>query len=47
MINTAWLVPMHRLDRFDRLQQHPRPEHPQFSDQSALWRGEHTDLVHA
>jgi NAD(P)H dehydrogenase (quinone) len=41
------LVPMHRLDRFDRLQQHPRPEHPQFSGQSALWRDEHTELVHA
>lgn len=37
MTNTAWLVPMHRLDRFDRVQQH----------QPALWRDEHTELVHA
>lgn len=36
------LVPMHRLDRFDRRQQHPQPAHPQLSGQSALWRNEHT-----
>jgi len=36
------LVPMHRLDRFDRLQQHPRPAHPRFSGQSDTWRREHT-----
>jgi NAD(P)H dehydrogenase (quinone) len=36
------LVPMHRLDRFDRLQQHPRPTHPRLSGQSAVWRSEHT-----
>ncbi len=36
------LVPMHRLDRFDRRQQHPRPAHPRFSGQSAVWRDEHT-----
>lgn len=41
------LVPMHRLDRFDRLQQHPQPVHPQLSGQSALWRSEHTAEVHA
>ncbi len=36
------LVPMRRLDRFDRLQQHPRPAHPTFSGESAVWRIEHT-----
>jgi uncharacterized protein YbjT (DUF2867 family) len=36
------LVPMRRLDRFDRLQQHPQPKHPNFSGQSAVWRHEHT-----
>jgi NAD(P)H dehydrogenase (quinone) len=35
------LTPMHRLDRFDRLQQHPQPAHPRFSAQSAIWRHEH------
>jgi NAD(P)H dehydrogenase (quinone) len=35
-------VPMHRLDRFDRRQQHPNPTHPQYSGQSAIWRAEHT-----
>jgi hypothetical protein len=35
------LVPVHRLDRFDRLQQHPQPAHPQLSGQSAVWRNEH------
>jgi NAD(P)H dehydrogenase (quinone) len=35
------LTPMHRLDRFDRLQQHPQPAHPRFSVQSAIWRHEH------
>jgi uncharacterized protein YbjT (DUF2867 family) len=35
------LVPMHRLDRFDRLQQHPQPTHPRFSGQSDIWRSEH------
>ena len=37
------LVPMHRLDRFDRRQQHPQPAHPRLSGQSALWRSEHID----
>jgi NAD(P)H dehydrogenase (quinone) len=41
------LVPMHRLDRFDRLQQHPQPEHPEFSGLSAVWYSEHTEPVHA
>lgn len=36
------LVPMHRLDRFDRLQQHPQPAHPRLSGESVLWRAEHT-----
>ncbi|MGW4119170.1 NmrA family NAD(P)-binding protein [Nocardia sp. NPDC004711] len=36
------LVPMHDLDRFDRLQQHPQPAHPRLSGHSALWRSEHT-----
>src|SRR3984893_10733031 len=36
------LVPMHRLDRFDRRQQHPQPAHPRLSGQSAVWRNEHT-----
>jgi uncharacterized protein YbjT (DUF2867 family) len=35
------LVPMHRLDRFERRQQHPQPAHPKLSGQSALWRNEH------
>ena len=35
------LVPMHRLDRFERRQQHPRPAHPRLSGQSAVWRNEH------
>jgi NAD(P)H dehydrogenase (quinone) len=34
------LVPMHRLDRFDRMQQHPQPVHPRLSGQSPLWRSE-------
>jgi hypothetical protein len=36
------LVPMHRLDKFDRLQQHPQPAHPRLSGESAVWRNEHT-----
>jgi NAD(P)H dehydrogenase (quinone) len=36
------LVPMHRLDRFDRLQQHPQPAQPRFSGESVVWRNEHT-----
>lgn len=36
------LVPMHNLDRFDRIQQHPQPAHPQLSGQSVAWRNEHT-----
>jgi hypothetical protein len=35
------LVPMHRLDRFERRQQHPRPAHPRLSGQSTFWRNEH------
>ena len=35
------LVPMHRLDRFERRQQHPRPTHPRLSGQSTFWRNEH------
>lgn len=41
------LVPMHRLDRFDRLQQHPRPAHPQLSGQSVLWQTEHNERIPA
>jgi NAD(P)H dehydrogenase (quinone) len=36
------LVPMHNLDRFDRLQQHPQPAQPRFSGESVVWRNEHT-----
>ncbi|WP_156687353.1 NmrA family NAD(P)-binding protein [Mycobacterium sp. Marseille-P9652] len=39
------LVPMRRLDRFDRLQQHPRPAHPAFAGESAMWREQHTAAV--
>ncbi|WP_375483307.1 NmrA family NAD(P)-binding protein [uncultured Mycobacterium sp.] len=35
------IVPMHRLDTFDRRQQHPQPAHPRLSGQSAVWRDEH------
>ena len=35
------LVPMHRLDKFDRLQQHPQPTRPRFSGESDVWRDEH------
>jgi NAD(P)H dehydrogenase (quinone) len=35
-------VPMHRLDAFDRVQQHPQPAHPRLSGQSVVWRNEHT-----
>lgn len=40
------LVPMHNLDRFDRIQQHPRPAHPQLSGESIAWRNEHTAQSH-
>ena len=35
------LVPMHRVDKFDRLQQHPQPAQPRFSGESVVWRNEH------
>jgi NAD(P)H dehydrogenase (quinone) len=35
-------VPMHRLDKFDRRQQHPQPAHPKYSGESVVWRDEHT-----
>lgn len=35
------VVPMHRLDHFDRIQQHPQPAHPRLSGESAFWRSEH------
>ncbi|MBW0017424.1 MAG: NmrA family NAD(P)-binding protein [Mycobacterium sp.] len=47
LIRQLWLfmltavVPMHRLDKFDRLQQHPAPAHPRLSGESAVWRTEH------
>jgi NAD(P)H dehydrogenase (quinone) len=37
-------VPMHRLDKFDRLQQHPQPAQPRLSAQSAIWRREHAPV---
>jgi NAD(P)H dehydrogenase (quinone) len=36
------VVPMHRLDSFDRRQHHPQPAQPRFSGESAVWRDEHT-----
>jgi uncharacterized protein YbjT (DUF2867 family) len=41
-------VPMHRFDAFERRQQHPRPAHPRYSAESAVWRSEHaaTDDPH-
>lgn len=36
------LVPMHRLGKFDRLQQHPQPVHSRLSGQSTVWRDEHS-----
>ncbi|HEV2347324.1 MAG TPA: hypothetical protein VGS97_24735, partial [Actinocrinis sp.] len=33
-------IPQHRLDRFDRKQQHPRTAHPLFAGQSNTWRNE-------
>jgi uncharacterized protein YbjT (DUF2867 family) len=38
------VAPAHRLDRFDRLQQHPQPAHPRRSAQSAIWRHEHAPV---
>jgi NAD(P)H dehydrogenase (quinone) len=38
------LTPMHDLDRFDRLQQHPQPAHPRLSAESAIWRHEHAPV---
>lgn len=35
------LTPMHRLDKFDRVQQHPLPARPRLSGQSPTWRREH------
>ncbi|HEY0228161.1 MAG TPA: hypothetical protein VGC05_17620 [Mycobacterium sp.] len=40
-------VPMHRLDTFDRLQQHPQPAHPQLSGQSGVWQNEHNGRISA
>ncbi|HEY2500618.1 MAG TPA: hypothetical protein VGI68_04165, partial [Mycobacterium sp.] len=40
------LVPMHRLGKFDRLQQHPQPAHPRLSGQSPVWRQEHIAASH-
>lgn len=34
-------TPMHRLDKFDRIQQHPQPAHPMLSGQSVVWQHEH------
>jgi uncharacterized protein YbjT (DUF2867 family) len=41
------LVPMHRLDKFERLQQHPQPAQASLSGESAAWRREHTAAVAA
>jgi hypothetical protein len=38
------VAPAHRLDRFDRLQQHPQPAHPRLAGESAIWRHEHAPL---
>ena len=38
------LTPMHDLDKFDRLQQHPQPAHPRLSAQSAIWQHEHAPV---
>jgi uncharacterized protein YbjT (DUF2867 family) len=35
------VVPMHRLDKFDRRQQHPQPGQPRYSGESSIWRDEH------
>lgn len=43
------LVSAHRLDRFDRRQQHPQPARPRYSGESAVWQSEHApsvDLAH-
>ena len=39
------LVPMHRLDKFDRQQQHPQPAHPRYSGESAVWRNQRTETA--
>ena len=39
------LVPMHRLDKFDRQQQHPQPADPRYSGESAVWRNQHTETA--
>ena len=43
MLNTVLigLVPMHRLDKFDRQQQHPQPAHPRHAGESEIWRKQH------
>lgn len=41
-LTLTWFVPMHRLDKFDRRQQHPQPAHPRYSAESVVWRNEHT-----
>jgi uncharacterized protein YbjT (DUF2867 family) len=39
------VVPMHDLDRFDRLQQHPQPARPRLSAESPVWQSEHNPSV--
>ena len=39
------LTPGHRLDKFDRFQQHPQPAHTRHSGESVVWRNEHTALA--
>jgi NAD(P)H dehydrogenase (quinone) len=41
------LTPAHRLEKFDRLQQHPQPAHPRHSGESVVWRNEHTTSAKA
>ncbi|MCU1645018.1 MAG: putative nucleoside-diphosphate sugar epimerase [Nocardia sp.] len=41
------VTPMNRLDRFDRLQQHPQPARPRYSGESAFWRSEHPAAAEA
>ncbi|MVU80287.1 NAD(P)H-binding protein [Nocardia sp. ET3-3] len=36
------VLPRKRLDRFEAVQQHPRPANPRFSGESEFWRAEHS-----
>ncbi|OBB95111.1 NmrA family NAD(P)-binding protein [Mycobacterium sp. 852002-40037_SCH5390672] len=41
------LVPAHRLDRFDRRQQHPQPAQSRYSAESAVWQSQHAPSAEA